>query len=233
MTMLALWRRRERPDLLTKRWFVVWAKRLLTFPALLRLRWRASRLRLRGADIGELAIIERSRFEGPGHNLHVGRGAFLGEDCEMVLHDSIHIGEQVVINRRVTILTASHALQDPAWSSYTRPVRIGDRAWIATGATLLPGVTIGRGAVVGAGAVVRSDVPDFALAVGNPAIIRTGARCSHLVYDTAHFAAPTEAWLGPQRSRNLAAQEIHDIAVHAPAEGKPGPRSVQKVPEPE
>jgi len=34
---------------------------------------------------------------------------------------------------------------------------------------ILPGVTIGRGAVVGAGAVVSKDIPDYAVAVGNPA----------------------------------------------------------------
>jgi maltose O-acetyltransferase len=99
----------------------------------------------------------------------------------------------------VTILTASHSLQDPAWPSYSRPVSIGDRAWIATGAMLLPGVSIGRGAVVGAGAVVRSNVPDFALAVGNPAVITADARSTLLIYDTAHFATPLEAWVGRPR----------------------------------
>ena len=38
------------------------------------------------------------------------------------------------------------------------------------GATILPGVSIGKHAVVGA-AVVTHDVPDFAVAVGNPAKI--------------------------------------------------------------
>ena len=37
------------------------------------------------------------------------------------------------------------------------------------GATILPGVCIGRHAIVGAGSVVTKDVPDYAVAVGNPA----------------------------------------------------------------
>ena len=37
------------------------------------------------------------------------------------------------------------------------------------GATILPGVCVGRHAVVGACAVVTKDVPDYAVAVGNPA----------------------------------------------------------------
>lgn len=53
-------------------------------------------------------------------------------------------------------------------------VRIGDFAYIGTGAMLKQGVhdrplTIGRGAVVGMGAVVLEDVPDGAVVVGNPA----------------------------------------------------------------
>ena len=37
------------------------------------------------------------------------------------------------------------------------------------GSIVLPGVTIGEGCVVGAGSVVAKDLPDFAIAVGNPA----------------------------------------------------------------
>ena len=36
-------------------------------------------------------------------------------------------------------------------------------------ATVLPGVRVGRHAVVGAASVVTKDVPDYAVAVGNPA----------------------------------------------------------------
>jgi acetyltransferase-like isoleucine patch superfamily enzyme len=52
-----------------------------------------------------------------------------------------------------------------------RPVRIGRNAWIGNGAHIMKGVTIGEGAIVGANSVVISDVPPFALALGNPAEI--------------------------------------------------------------
>jgi acetyltransferase-like isoleucine patch superfamily enzyme len=48
-------------------------------------------------------------------------------------------------------------------------VTIGNDVWIGFGATILSGVTIGNGAVIGAKAVVAKDVPDYAIAVGNPA----------------------------------------------------------------
>lgn len=50
-----------------------------------------------------------------------------------------------------------------------RPVRIGRNAWIGNGSHIMKGVTIGEGAIVGANSVVISDVPPYALAMGNPA----------------------------------------------------------------
>ena len=52
-----------------------------------------------------------------------------------------------------------------------KPVLIKEYAWIGAGATILPGVCIGRHAIVGAGSVVTKDVPDYAVAAGNPAKI--------------------------------------------------------------
>lgn len=46
---------------------------------------------------------------------------------------------------------------------------IGHDVWIGLGATVMSGVKIGNGAVIGAKAVVAKDVPDYAIAVGNPA----------------------------------------------------------------
>jgi UDP-2-acetamido-3-amino-2,3-dideoxy-glucuronate N-acetyltransferase len=48
-------------------------------------------------------------------------------------------------------------------------IRVCYGASIGAGAVILPDVTIGRFALVAAGAVVTHDVPDHALAIGNPA----------------------------------------------------------------
>lgn len=45
---------------------------------------------------------------------------------------------------------------------------IGNDVFIGMNVTILDGVTIGNGAVIGAGAVVSKDIPEFAVAVGNP-----------------------------------------------------------------
>jgi virginiamycin A acetyltransferase len=62
-------------------------------------------------------------------------------------------------------------------------VFIGHDSWIGAGVIILPKVSrIGIGAVVGAGSVVTRDVPDFAIAVGNPARV-IGYRFSEIERD--------------------------------------------------
>lgn len=48
-------------------------------------------------------------------------------------------------------------------------VEIGHGVWIGDSVIVLPGAKIGNGAVIGAGAVVTKPIPDYAIAVGNPA----------------------------------------------------------------
>ena len=50
-----------------------------------------------------------------------------------------------------------------------KPITIKDGVWIGGNSTILMGVTIGENAVIGAGSVVTHDIPDNAVAVGNPA----------------------------------------------------------------
>lgn len=57
---------------------------------------------------------------------------------------------------------------------YTRgSVRIGAYSFIAAGTVILPGVTIGKGCIIGAGALVASDIPDYSIAVGSPAKVKS------------------------------------------------------------
>ena len=49
------------------------------------------------------------------------------------------------------------------------PIIIKDKAWLGFNVIIMKGVTIGEGAVIGAGSVVTKDIPDYAIACGNPA----------------------------------------------------------------
>jgi len=191
-----LWDSRERPPFGSKRWLVVWAKRALQFRPLMTLMLRRRKLRARGMEVGRLSVVDTLDLKGPGTNFSIGERTFIAHNAELVALEKITIGSRVVINDRVTILTGSHHVGDPAWRQFRKPVRIEDYAWIAVGATILPGVTIGYGAVVGAGAVVAKDVPPLAVATGNPATVRLDVRPRDLDYDPVIFLAPFEAWVG-------------------------------------
>lgn len=50
----------------------------------------------------------------------------------------------------------------------TKPVLIKSGAWIGMNSTILKGVTIGSNSIIGANSLVVTDIPDNAIAVGNP-----------------------------------------------------------------
>jgi acetyltransferase-like isoleucine patch superfamily enzyme len=117
-----------------------------------------------------------------------GRKVFLGDRNVINFgcfldgrHYEIRTGNDVSIGPEATILTLGHDPQSPDFSNKGGDVVIGDRAWIAYRAIILPGVTIGEGAVIGAGAVVAKDVPPYAIVAGNPAKV-IGERSRVLTY---------------------------------------------------
>lgn len=189
-----------------RRFYLIWSRRNkeFTIKRLLKRIWHfwgivkifanVEFLVKKGAVVGEYTVVSKCKITGSKRNLIVG------EDCSLVgvdisLHDQVVIGDHVVINPGVVILTASHDLSDPEWKHKRSAVVLHDYCWVATGAIILPGVSIGRGAVVGAGSVVRSDVPDYSIAVGNPAKIVEFKRVENLRYSPTSYVAQYEAWI--------------------------------------
>jgi acetyltransferase-like isoleucine patch superfamily enzyme len=53
-------------------------------------------------------------------------------------------------------------------------VRIEKGCWIGEKVIILPGVNIGKRSIIGAGSVVTKSIPEYSIAVGNPArVIKT------------------------------------------------------------
>ena len=191
-----LWRQREKPNVFSKRWVVVWGKRIINASGLFGIVIRRIKHVFNGTSVGDFTIIYGLEVNGPGGNLVIGGHTFIGRGVHFSTHAMINIGSFVCINDDVRLLSASHDVTDSYWRSFSHPIIIKDYAWIATGATIMPGITIGKGAVVGAGAVITKDLPDYAVAFGNPAQIRYDRRNQKLLYDPVIFAAPYEAWVG-------------------------------------
>ena len=141
------------------------------------------------------AIIDEGSSIGSGtiiwHFSHVMQGATLGKNCSLgqnvVVSPGVVLGDGCRVQNNVSIYTGVHCaenvflgpscvftniLNPRAFISRKEeflPTRIGCGASIGANATILCGISIGAYALVGAGTVVLSDVPDFALVVGNPA----------------------------------------------------------------
>lgn len=116
----------------------------------------------------------------PGHVpdrnpvIEIGDRTVIGKGSGIVGHREIVIGDDVWTGHHVYITDANHGYEDvhtPIGKQFSapRPVHIGSGSWLGHGALVLPGARIGRHVVVGAGAVVTGELPDFSVAVGNPA----------------------------------------------------------------
>jgi virginiamycin A acetyltransferase len=104
--------------------------------------------------------------------------------------EKVEIGKFVQIAHGVQIITnsANHQFDGfssypfnvfgEAWASQYQPNYfnkgdniIGHDVWIGHEAIIMPGVKIGSGAIIGSRSVVAKDIPDYAIAAGNPAKI--------------------------------------------------------------
>ena len=123
-------------------------------------RWRASMLRSFGGEIGRGVLIRHDVTIHWPWKLRVGDHSWIGVGVWILNLEPVEIGSHTCVSQEVLLCTGSHDRFSPTFEFDNGPIVIGDRAWIATRATVLRGVRIGDDAVVGAGSVVARDVAD-------------------------------------------------------------------------
>jgi len=103
--------------------------------------------------------------------IEIGDNFYLNVGCHLL--GEIYIGNDVIVGPKTIIWGRDHGI---ARNELIRqqlhrkePIVIGNDVWIGANVTVLKGVRIGDGAVIGAGSVVTKDIPDYCVAVGNPA----------------------------------------------------------------
>jgi len=152
-------------------WTIVWLFLARWTPEHSRLfnLWRVCLLRLFGAKVGKGCVVKSSCAIWQPWNLTLGKYVALGEYVHCYTVDKITIGDQATISREVFLCCASHDVTSPIMELTHAPIHVGENAWIAARAIVLPGRKVGAGAVVAAGAVVVNDIEPWTIVGGNPA----------------------------------------------------------------
>jgi acetyltransferase-like isoleucine patch superfamily enzyme len=126
-----------------------------------------------GDNLGENSMIAPPINGSCVGTMKIGEDVYINSNLLAMARGGVTIEDHAQIAANVQLITNNHDPYDLQVLT-CRTILIKAYAWIGAGATVLPGVSIGRHAVVGAGAVVTKDVPDYGVAVGNPAkVIKT------------------------------------------------------------
>ena len=106
-------------------------------------------------------------------NMTIGNYSGVGSNSN--IWGETHIGDYVMMGSDCQIYTRNHCfdrIDIPMCKQgfqKERPVYIGDDVWIGGQVTILPGVKIGNHCIIGTSSVVTKNIPDYAIAAGNPA----------------------------------------------------------------
>ena len=106
-----------------------------------------------------------------GHNIEIGKNAFINYNCTIIDVGKVVIGDNCLIAPNVSIYTAGHPVHPATRNSmyeYGIDITIGDNVWIGGNVVIMPGVHIGDNVVIGAGSIVTKDIPAWTVAAGNP-----------------------------------------------------------------
>jgi maltose O-acetyltransferase len=133
-------------------------------------------------------LVCRPLFKESAKIIGIGKGVEFDNGCNIVMRDhanigsysnlggphaTITIGRHVMMGTHCNIICQNHKYLEEGFDGFEgKDVLIDDFAWIGDRVIILPGVRIGKHAIIGAGAVVPKDIPDYAIAVGNPAVVK-------------------------------------------------------------
>ncbi len=117
-----------------------------------------------------------------GNNIYIGSGTYIQSKERVTIGDNVIISNNVLIcdnnnhptdpEERMLLSECENYMTNELWTwnyAHSKPIVIEENVWIGKNAVIMKGVTIGKGSIVGLGSVVTHDVPEYCVAVGNPA----------------------------------------------------------------
>jgi len=164
-----------------------------------------------GCRVWGWAHIREGAVIGPGSTIgagvYVGAGVRLGRNCKIqngaLLYEGVELGEGVFVGPQVCFTNdflpravnpdlSLKAADD--WQ--VSPTRVHSGASVGAQSVVIGGVTIGRWALIGAASIVTHDVPEHALAYGQPARLHGWVcRCARKL-EVRRGDGRVEGWCG-------------------------------------
>ncbi len=133
-------------------------------------RWRASLLRLFGAQLGpDCHFYPASKVWAPW-NLLCADHVAAADGVEIYNPSPMALASHVILSQGAFLCGATHDYNDPAFPLLAFRMEIDRYAWICARAMVAPGVHVGEGAVLGMGAVATRDLDPWTVYGGNPAV---------------------------------------------------------------
>ncbi|UFH53088.1 WcaF family extracellular polysaccharide biosynthesis acetyltransferase [Spirosoma sp. KNUC1025] len=131
-------------------------------------KWRAFLLRCFGAKVGQgVHVYPGVKIWAPW-NLELADECGIASGAILYSQGKITVGYRAVISQGTNLCTGTHDYTQSGFPLLTKPIHIGNHAWVAAEAFVHPGVTIGDGCVVGARSVVTKDMPSWMVCAGHP-----------------------------------------------------------------
>lgn len=141
--------------------------------SVIRCRTRIDVLPFNKFNLGSGSVIEDfSTINNGVGDVIIGEKSFIG--MSNVIIGPVTIGNNVILAQNVVISGLNHGYENvnippSLQKTVGKKIFISDDVWIGANSVITAGTSIGKHCVIGAGSVVTKDVPEFSVAVGNPA----------------------------------------------------------------
>ena len=106
--------------------------------------------------------------------IHIEHDVYIGTGTTLFGHQGLEIGDHVLMAQNITLTPYSHIFENPreniiSQGGHMKKVVIGRDSYIGMRVCIMYSGDIGEGSVIGAGSVVVKPIPEYSVAVGNPA----------------------------------------------------------------
>lgn len=155
------------------RWFINPFKHSRGAGSIIRWRSRLDVFPYNKFVLGSKSVIEDFSVINNGvGDVIIGKHTIIG--ISNVIIGPVNIGDNVMFAQHVVVSGLNHGYKDinipPSQQKVEcNLISISDDVWIGANCVITAGVSIGKHSIVGAGSVVTKTIPDYCIAVGNPA----------------------------------------------------------------